>query len=230
MSLSFLNSTSWRGALSKESKVQTKIEITPESEITPHIIDAFQDVLEGLGFDLGDVNWKETPERFLKYLLHFATPIDYDKIFGSQFPAHESDGESFPRLRDAGMVVQSNIPFKGVCCHHLLPMIGKAAIGYIPTESVIGLSKLTRLVDAVARERPSLQEYYTNRVADLLEQRLKVAGVIVVIHAEHGCMSCRGVSQVGIHTTTSTIRGAFLHNHDAKQEFFDLLKVHSYAG
>lgn len=176
--------------------------------------------LENFGVDLEDPNWQDTPVRFMKYLDHYFTPIDISKVFGSKFPVTNDD---------PGMVVQSNIPFKGMCCHHLLPMIGRAAIGYIPTKQVLGLSKLARLVSAVTRERPSLQEYYTERVADLMVEHLEPQGVIVVTHAEHGCMACRGIEEVGVHTTSSAIRGAFRHNHDAKHEFFQLLNVHSYA-
>ena len=123
------------------------------------------------------------------------------------------------------MIAQSNIPFRMLCEHHLVPAIGRAAIGYIPNKRVVGLSKLTRLVQAVGTERPSLQEYICDKVADLLFEHIDPKGVIVAIKAEHGCMACRGVNSPGVMTMTSSVKGVFRDVPAARDEFFQLTRM-----
>jgi len=181
------------------------------------IADAMQSVLTNLGHDLEDDNFQDTPTRFAKFMLEFSnplTPTRIEEILGATFPAK-------PGFHS--VVAQSNIPFRALCAHHLAPMLGRAAIGYIPNEKVVGLSKMTRLVEAVGTETPGIQEGFCERVADLMMDYLKPAGVIVVMKAEHGCMACRGVAQSGIQTTTSTVRGIFRDNAVVRNEFLTLI-------
>lgn len=157
---------------------------------------------------------KDTPKRFLTYLTEFCQPFKVEDVLGTPFDA---EGQYH------AMVVQKFIPFRMVCEHHLLPAIGRGAVGYIPINSVVGLSKLTRLVQAVGTEKPGLQEYICDRIADLLNDYLKPKGVIVVLEAEHGCMACRGVNAPGVLTTTASIRGAFYDKPQARAEFYSLV-------
>ena|ERR1700761_5685705 len=177
-------------------------------------------ILEMFGHDLfHDESMKETPERFIKYLAEFHKgEPNVEAIFKQGFEADTAAGGIH------GMVAQSNIPFRAVCEHHLLPMFGHAAIGYIPNQRVIGLSKLARIVDAYGTARPSLQERIAEKIADAFDRPPVAAkGVIVIIKAEHGCMACRGVNKPGVVTTTSVVRGVIRDVPAARQEFFNLI-------
>ena len=121
------------------------------------------------------------------------------------------------------MVLIRDIPFSSICEHHLLPFYGKAHIAYIPAEGrVVGLSKLVRVIDIVAR-RPQLQERLTSMVANVINERL-TPGVMVVVEAEHLCMSIRGVNKPGAVTVTSAVRGLFRSNPTSREEAMGLLK------
>jgi len=176
-------------------------------------------ILQAMGLDLTDPSIERTPQRVADFLMEFINEHDYEEILGGGFRAEQSDGASVH-----SMVVQSNIPFRMLCEHHLLPALGNAAIGYVPEDRVIGLSKLTRLVDAVGTERPGLQEAITDRIADLLNGHLRPKGTMVVISAEHSCMACRGVNVPNVITTTSAVRGVFRDVPQARAEFFELIR------
>ena len=171
-------------------------------------------MLHELKIDVFDENFLETPRRVAAMLLEFHQPFDPQTLL--------RDGFSLANY--SGMVTQKNIPFVGMCAHHLLPMYGRAAIGYVPHKRVLGLSKLTRLVRAIGHETPSLQETLTDRIADILWQHLEPKGVIVVIDAEHSCMSARGVKALGVITVTSSLRGIYRDVPQAREEFFNLIK------
>ncbi len=162
-----------------------------------------------------DPSTVDTPLRFAKYLAEYSQPIDIDKIFGSGFDAPE---------KHPGIVIQTGIPFRMACEHHLLPATGTAALAYIPHTKVLGLSKMARLVDAVGVERPSLQEHIAHRILDLMEEHLKPKGCMIVIKAEHGCMACRGINKPGVNTITSHVQGVFRDNPIARQEAMTLIQ------
>jgi GTP cyclohydrolase I len=124
------------------------------------------------------------------------------------------------------LVLVTDIPMYSSCEHHLLPFHGVAHVGYIPNEQgrVTGLSKLGRLVDLYAR-RPQVQERLTSQVADALQRKLDPRGVIVVIEAEHLCMSMRGIRKAGARTTTSAVRGQFQSSAASRAEALDLIKA-----
>ncbi len=172
-----------------------------------------RELLEQMGLDPNEDGLKDTPRRVSSYLLEFVKPFP-DNIWSGVFPANGHNG----------IVAVSNIPFRMICEHHLLPALGSAAIGYIPNKQVLGLSKLPRLVDAVGTEKPSLQEYITDRIVDLLEENIEPSGTICVIKAEHTCMACRGVASPGVITTTSSVRGLFRNVPAAREEFFHLIQ------
>lgn len=128
-------------------------------------------------------------------------------MLGGLSPQAEPKISTFPN--DSGyteLVTVKSIPFYSLCAHHFLPFFGTAHVGYIPDERLAGLSKLPRVVDYYAR-RPQLQERLTAQVADLLQQRLRPVGVIVVLNARHLCMEMRGISRPGVTTRTCVVRG-----------------------
>jgi GTP cyclohydrolase I len=122
------------------------------------------------------------------------------------------------------MVLLKDIPFYSMCEHHLLPFAGRAHVCYIPTRGrLCGLSKLARVVDVFAR-RPQVQERLTAQVADTLMSRLQPHGVLVVIEAEHFCMTMRGVRKPGSHMVTSAVRGTFAENEVTRKEALALIQ------
>ena len=132
--------------------------------------------------------------------------------------------KTFPSESDE-MVIQKDIPFHSVCEHHLAPFAGKAHVGYIPNKNgqVTGLSKLARVVDVVAK-RLQMQERLTTQVADAIEKALDPRGVIVVVEAEHLCMSMRGVQKPGHSTVTSAVRGVFRENVATRAEAMSFIR------
>jgi GTP cyclohydrolase I len=122
------------------------------------------------------------------------------------------------------MVLVRDIEMYSTCEHHLVPFFGRAHVGYIPNEKgqITGLSKLARLVDLYAR-RPQVQERMTSQIADAMMQTLEPRGVIVIIEAEHLCMSMRGVRKPGAKTVTSAVRGSFLSSETTRLEAMSLL-------
>lgn len=165
-----------------------------------------------------DPNFTDTAARWVNYVGEFMKPFDPKECLKTRFLL-EKDGLDSHRP----MVVQSHIPYEAICAHHLVPVLGKAHIGYIPGTHAVGLSKLARLIQGIAHMNPSLQEDVGDKVADSLSTHLEAAGVIVVIQAEHGCMACRGISRAGIITSTSSVRGVFRDVPAARAEFFQLV-------
>lgn len=130
---------------------------------------------------------------------------------------HEVDHEE--------MVIVRDIPFTSMCEHHLLPFTGKAHVAYIPRKGrITGLSKLARCVEGFAR-RPQVQERMTSQVADAIMQALDPLGVIVVVEAEHMCMTARGIRKPGSLTVTSAVRGAFKEDEKTRAEALSLFKA-----
>jgi GTP cyclohydrolase I len=123
---------------------------------------------------------------------------------------------------ESEMVVVANIEYNSLCEHHMLPFVGKAHVGYIPGEKVVGLSKIPRIVDMFAR-RLQVQERLTNEIADAIEGAIGTAGVMVVIEGQHSCAALRGVKKHGVNMTTTAKRGEFRQNRDARDEFYRLI-------
>ncbi|MDA3052199.1 GTP cyclohydrolase I FolE [Campylobacter sp. JMF_01 NE2] len=120
------------------------------------------------------------------------------------------------------MVLIKDIEFYSLCEHHLLPIIGRAHVAYIPNKKVVGLSKIPRMVNIFAR-RLQIQEQLTEQIANALQEVIKPLGVGVVIQARHMCMEMRGVQKINSTTTTSALRGLFISRNDTRKEFFDLI-------
>jgi GTP cyclohydrolase I len=121
------------------------------------------------------------------------------------------------------MVIEKDITFYSVCEHHIVPFYGKAHIGYIPNGKVVGLSKLARTVEVYAK-RPQIQEQMTAQIADAIMTELDAKGVIVMVEAEHMCMTMRGIKKPGTKTVTYVTRGEFEENIDLQNKFMMLVK------
>lgn len=164
-------------------------------------------ILEGIGEDPAREGLLETPARVARMYEEVFAGLTEDpaRHFETTFDEHHEE-----------MVLVRDIPFYSMCEHHLVPFFGKAHVAYIPAADgrICGLSKLARLVEAFAK-RPQVQERLTAQVADTLIAELNPQGVIVIIEAEHLCMSMRGVKKPGSHTVTSAVRGVFAGSTDA---------------
>lgn len=121
------------------------------------------------------------------------------------------------------MVILREIPFYSMCEHHFMPFHGEAHVGYMPNGRIVGLSKLARAVEILAR-RPQVQERLTGQIANCIEEVLDARGVGVVIEAEHLCMTARGIRKPGAHMVTSAMRGLFRENAQTRQEFLQLIR------
>ncbi len=188
------------------------------------IQEQFAQVLESFELDLfGDPNLIDTPKRWLKFLGHYCqgyNPGEHLSVTFVDAVATEAERAWYGH----SLVVQSNIPYRAVCAHHLLPVLGTASVGYIPDKKVVGLSKLSRVVYGFSHAQPSLQEHVTNSVTESLMTHLKPLGAMCVIRAEHGCMGCRGVEEPHVVTSTASVKGVFIEKHEARQEFYELMK------
>ena len=162
---------------------------------------AVRELLAAVGEDPDRDGLQRTPARVARM---------YEEIFsGIDLPPDDVLKTTFEADHDE-MVLVKDIPFHSTCEHHLVPFFGSAHVAYIPNADgrITGLSKLARLVDGYAR-RPQVQERITTQVADTLERVLEPRGVLVVLEAEHLCMSMRGVAKPGARTVTSAVRGLF---------------------
>jgi GTP cyclohydrolase I len=172
---------------------------------------------QGLGLDLTDANFVDTPARVAR---------SYREIFEGLETAdekiHEILGQSFPTKYD-GIVQETGITAFSMCPHHFLPIRYEVSIGYVPDEKALGLSKLARIVDLVAK-LPSLQETFTERIVDEIDDHIKPRGVICVVKGAHYCMQMRGVKQKDTWTTTSSARGVFLEKEEMELKFYNLLQ------
>lgn len=173
-------------------------------------------LLQFVGEDPARGGLQETPARFLKAWRHYTS--GYDKDPAEILKTFEDGAE-----RCDEMVLVRDIPLYSHCEHHMAAIFGVAHVAYIPEGKIVGLSKLSRLVDIFAR-RLQVQERLTNQIADALEQHLNPAGVAVVLRCRHMCMESRGVCQQGHQTITSAMRGAFKDNIDTRAEFMGLIQ------
>ena len=172
-------------------------------------------ILEGVGEDPDREGLLKTPARVARMYEEVFAGLTEDphKHFETLFDEHHEE-----------MVLVRDIPFYSMCEHHLVPFFGHAHVAYIPSSDgkICGLSKLARLVEVFAK-RPQVQERLTSQVADTLVEELKPQGVIVVMEAEHMCMSMRGVKKPGSRTTTSAVRGLFQSNQATRNEAMHLI-------
>ncbi len=171
--------------------------------------------LEGIGEDPNREGLIDTPERVAKMC---------ETLFaGMNDTAEEHLSRTFS-IESNDMVLERDIPFYSICEHHILPFYGKVHIAYVPNGRVVGLSKLARTVEVFAR-RLQMQERMTEQIADAIMETLQPAGVMVVVSAEHMCMSMRGVQKPGTKTFTAAKRGCFAEIPALEKEFYRLLKL-----
>ena len=172
---------------------------------------AARDLLRAIGADLEAPGMAETPRRVAAALAELVTPAEF---VATTFPNEGRYDE---------LVVVRDIPFHSLCMHHLLPFYGHAHVAYLPGESIVGISKLARVVEAFARDL-QVQERLTVQVADWLDSALAPRGVGVVLSAEHTCMTLRGVRKPGARTVTSALRGLLRDDPRTRQELLDLVR------
>lgn len=151
------------------------------------------------------------------------TPARVARFYAEMMGQAEPTYTTFVAESDQ-MIVQAGIPFYSLCEHHVLPFFGHAVVGYIPGETMLGLSKLARTVQWVARGLQN-QERITGAVAEIVEEATGAKGVGVMLRAEHLCMSMRGARAVGSHTVTQALRGAFMEDPRTRDEFLALARA-----
>ncbi|MBI5167502.1 MAG: GTP cyclohydrolase I FolE [candidate division NC10 bacterium] len=180
----------------------------------PKIEKAVRMILEAIGEDPDREGLRETPARVAAM---------YEEIFGGLYRSLEEDLYLYEARNHDEMIILKDIPFYSICEHHLLPFFGKAHVAYIPSqEKVTGISKIARVVDTVSR-RPQLQERLTTEIAEVIMNRVKPKGVLVVIEAEHMCLTMRGIKKPGSLSVTSAMRG-LLRQPATRAEAFALIK------
>lgn len=191
----------------------------PSSNLVPLKVDhaklrrAVRDILAAVGEDPDREGLQETPDRVARMYAEIFAGLQTDPAVYLQ--------KTFTQKHDE-MVLVKDIEFASCCEHHLLPFMGKAHIAYLPNGKIVGLSKLARVVDAVAK-RPQVQERMTEEIADLIMTHLNARGVGVIIEAAHTCMSIRGVRKPGAMTITSSMRGGFLKDPATRAELMALV-------
>ncbi len=177
---------------------------------------AVREILMAVGEDPDREGLAETPSRVAKM---------YEEIFAGLHTSPADVMKYFDESYSEEMVVVKDIPFYSLCEHHLLPFFGVAHILYIPSPgNLLGLSKLARLVDIVAK-KPQLQERIGREIADALANEADALGVAVVIEAEHLCMTMRGIRKPGSKTVTSTFRGKIKEDATLRKEAMDLIRL-----
>lgn len=176
---------------------------------------AVRDILEAIGEDPKRKDLLDTPKRVAEV---------YEEIFSGIHQDPEKELEVILDQKHEEIILLKNIPLQSLCEHHLLPFFGKAHLAYIPKQGrVTGLSKLARVVDILSK-RPQVQERLTSQIADIIMKKLRPLGCMVVIEAEHMCMSFRGVKKPGTATITSAVRGIFKENPKTRAETLALIK------
>lgn len=202
-----LSGQSFEGGMSENEK-KYRVQMAEEH---------MKEVLEWLGYDVDiDPNMKETPHRYIKVLAQEICKGTYD-------PCPKM--KSFENQQNyGGIIFEGNIGVKGICSHHLLPIVGKAYVAVIPGDSVLGLSKYNRLVSWICN-RPQLQEQMTVQIVNELNKRIPGnKGIAVLIEAAHECVRLRGIEDPDSITTTCKLTGAFLDNKDqARTEFYNMV-------
>lgn len=171
-------------------------------------------ILQGIGEDITREGLLETPDRIARMYEELAGGYTDDPSVHLSKRFHVDNND---------MVMEKEIPFYSFCEHHMLPFYGTAAVAYIPNGEVVGLSKIARTLETFAK-RFQLQERLTAQVADVFMKELGVQGVMVLIEAEHMCMTMRGIKKPGTKTVTVVTRGVFDHNESLQNSFYRMLE------
>ena len=195
---------------------------------TRHVADAdwaryegyMSEIFGAFGLDLGSPSTEATPRRFLRAIWDATDGYDGDPKLLTAFPTECRGGANC----ELAQVVEGPIPFAGLCEHHVLPFVGKAYVGYVAHEQIIGISKMTRLVRVLTR-RFGVQERMTHEIADALETMLDAHGTAVFLDATHLCTQMRGVREHEPTTRTTAYRGAYVSDAALRAEFFDMAGI-----
>ncbi|RLS51661.1 MAG: GTP cyclohydrolase I FolE [Planctomycetota bacterium] len=179
----------------------------------PRIERAVREILAAVGEDPDRNGLLETPARVARMYAEMFSGLHTDP----RRHLNRVFEETFDEL-----VLVKDISFHSMCEHHMLPFLGKAHLGYLPKGKIVGLSKLARVVEEVSR-RPQVQERMTHTIADMMMEELDAKGVVVVLEAEHSCMSIRGIRKPGSLTITSAVRGLFKTNDSSRAEVMALI-------
>ncbi len=175
--------------------------------------EAVRMLLEGIGEDPGREGLLETPDRIARM---------YEEICGGMNESAEEHLSKVFTVEHNEMVLEKDIVFYSLCEHHMMPFYGKAHVAYIPNGKVVGLSKLARTVEVYAK-RLQIQEQMTGQIADAIMKYLAPQGVMVMVEAEHMCMTMRGVKKPGSKTVSIANRGVFQDNIVLQNQFFHML-------
>jgi GTP cyclohydrolase I len=194
---------------------KTPTQVPAATTHSPEDLQAVRRLLAYIGEDPDREGLLETPARFLKAWEEYTRGY---RINPEEILKSFEDGAQ----RVDEMVIVRDIPVYSLCEHHLAPFFGKAYVGYVPDKRILGLSKISRLVEIFGR-RLQVQERLTNQIADALDTHLKPLGVAVVIECRHMCMESRGVRHTGTATVTSALRGSIKANADTRREFLSLI-------
>jgi GTP cyclohydrolase I len=170
----------------------------------------FKQVLKALNEDIDREGLKQTPKRYINFMREFLKTKEFE------FTTFDAEGAD-------EMIIQTNIPFYSLCEHHIAPFFGVANVAYIPSDKIVGLSKLARCVDLYANKLQN-QERVTTQIAERLMEELNPLGVAVTLKAQHLCMCMRGVKKHDTWTTTSKMIGIFKNDLNARNEFLSLIK------
>lgn len=184
------------------------------------IREAVRLLLEGMGEDTGREGLVETPDRIARMYTEIFAGVEEDAAvpLSKVFTVDSSE-----------MVLEKDIVFYSMCEHHMMPFFGKAHVAYIPDGRVVGLSKLARTVEIFAK-RLQIQERLTGQIADALMEHLAPRGAMVVLEAEHMCMTMRGVKKPGSKTVSVAVRGIFENSGELQNRFFQMLRLEMGSG
>ena len=180
---------------------------------TERIEKAVKEILLAVGEDIGRDGLKGTPERVARM---------YSELLAGMYEDPKEHLRNVFTEKYDEVVLLRDIPFYSICEHHLMPFIGTAAVAYLPSGAVLGVSKLARIVDCFAR-RLQVQERLTNQIADFIMNSLKSRGVAVVLEASHSCMTIRGIKKPGSVMVTSALRGIFKKDPRSRNEIMSLM-------
>lgn len=194
---------------------QENVRPLPRKFDRDRIVRAIGDILEAIGEDLDRNGLKGTPERVADMYAEIFSGLHEDAVTHMDVVFDEDHDE---------MILVRDIPLYSICEHHLLPWVGQAHVAYIPNTrgEITGLSKIARVVDTLSK-RPQVQERLTTQIADAIEKALDPRGVLVILEAEHLCMTMRGVKKPGAQTVTSAIRGLFRDSEATRSEAMGLI-------
>ena len=175
------------------------------------------EILKYLGEDTDREGLKDTPNRVVK---------SWDRLFGGYLQDPEDVLTTFEEddvIPHDQIILLKDIEFYSTCEHHMLPFVGKAHVAYIPSDKVVGISKLARIVEIFSR-RLQIQERVGNQVSHALMAHLNAKGAACIIESKHFCMTCRGVEKQNSVMVTSSLRGVFLEKNETRQELLTLIK------